>query len=342
MSQKLAAVPPGYAEWLAELKARIHSAQQRATLAVNSELLLLYWSIGQDFLARQAQAGWGAKVLDRVSRDLKTTFPEMKGFSRSNLMYMRLFAESWPDIQIVQQVVGQLPWGHNIALLTKVKDPAVRLAYAQHASRHRWSRAVLVMQIETKAHERLGMAVTNFSSSLPAPQSDLARESLKDPYRFDFLSLTTEATERDIESALVQHMTRFLLELGAGFAFVGRQVHLEVGGDEFFIDLLFYHLRLRCYVVVELKAGDFKPEYTGKLGFYLSAVDAQYKTEQDNPTIGILLCKSQNRVVAEYALRDVNKPIGVAEYQLVDALPKELQTSLPSIEEIEREMADET
>jgi predicted nuclease of restriction endonuclease-like (RecB) superfamily len=332
--------PPGYAEWLTDLKTRIHAAQQRAVLAVNRELLLLYWELGRDILARQAQEGWGAGIIDQVSFDLRSAFPDMKGFSRSNLKYMRAFAEAWPDKAIGQQPVGQLPWGHNLVLLTKLKTAEARLAYAQRAIDHGWSRNVLALHIEQRTLEREGKALTNFEQHLPPPQSDLARESLKDPYRFDFLSMAADANEREIESALVQHMTRFLLELGAGFAFVGRQVHLEVGGEDFYIDLLFYHLKLHAYVVIELKAGDFKPEHTGKLGFYLTAVDAQMKAPEDGPTIGLLLCKSKNRVIAEYALRDMNKPIGVAEYQLVEALPKELETNLPSIEQIERELGE--
>ena len=321
--------PEGYADWLADLKSRIHTAQQRATLAVNRELVLLYWQIGRDILARQAAQGWGAKVIERLAHDL-----------RANLMYMRAFAEAWPDAEIVQQAVGQLPWGHNLVLLTRLKDSQQRLAYAQSAITHGWSRNVLNIQIETRLLERTGKAVTNFDASLPQPQSDLALESLKDPYRFDFLGLSREAGEREIETALVKHVTEFLLELGAGFAFVGRQVLLDVGGDEFFIDLLFYHLKLRCYVVIELKGGKFKPEHLGQLSFYLTAVDAQIKHPQDAPTIGLLLCKSKNKVVAEYALRDNTRPIGVAEYQLVESLPPELQTSLPSIEQIERELGD--
>ncbi|MBL8470612.1 MAG: DUF1016 family protein [Rhodocyclaceae bacterium] len=330
--------PEGYADWLADLKFRIHTAQQRATLAVNRELVALYWQIGRDVLARQAELGWGAKVIERLAHDLRAAFPEMKGFSRANLMYMRAFAEAWPDAEIVQQIVGQLPWGHNLVLLTRLKDPQRRVAYAQSALAHGWSRNVLNIHIETRLLERSGKALTNFEGSLPKPQSDLARESLKDPYRFDFLGLSLEAGEREIENALVKHVTEFLLELGAGFAFVGRQVLLDVGGDEFFIDLLFYHLKLRCYVVIELKGGKFKPEHLGQLGFYLTAVDAQMKHPQDGPTIGLLLCKSKNKVVAEYALRDNSQPIGVAEYQLVESLPPELQTSLPSIEQIEREL----
>jgi predicted nuclease of restriction endonuclease-like (RecB) superfamily len=328
-------LPADYAVWLVELKARIHAAQQRATLAVNRELVALYWQIGRDILTRQSNEGWGAKVIERLALDLRNAFPDMKGFSRANLMYMRAFADAWPDASIVQQAVGQLPWGHNLVLLTKLKTAEQRLDYAQRAIEHGWSRNVLNIHIERRLLEREGQAVSNFALRLPAPASDLAQESLKDPYLFDFLGIGQEAGERAIEDAIVQHITRFLIELGAGFAFVGKQVHLEVGGDDFFIDLLFYHLKLRCYVVVELKAGAFKPEHAGQLGFYLTAVDMQMKTEQDNPTIGLLLCKSKNKVVAEYALRDSNKPIGVAEYQLIESLPKELQTSLPSIEALE-------
>ncbi|MEH6387158.1 MAG: PDDEXK nuclease domain-containing protein [Pseudomonas profundi] len=333
--------PEGYGNWLADLKDRIHAAQQRATLAVNRELVQLYWQIGNDILTRQAEQGWGAKVIERLAHDLRTAFPDMKGFSRANLMYMRAFAEAWPDAAIVQQAVGQLPWGHNLVLLTKLKQPELRLAYAQSAIEHGWSRNVLNIHIETRRLERSGQAVTNFAERLPTAGTDLARQSLKDPYLFDFLDVGKEADERQIEAALVKHITQFLLELGAGFAFVGRQVQVEVGGDDFFIDLLFYHLKLRCYVVIELKADKFKPEHLGQLSFYLTAIDMQVKSEQDNPTIGLLLCKSKNKVVAEYALRGKEHPIGVAEYQLIESLPLELQSSLPSVEQIERELAND-
>ncbi|MDM0113371.1 PDDEXK nuclease domain-containing protein [Variovorax sp. J22R133] len=337
-SSALTNAPAGYAEWLSELKSRIHGAQRRAATSVNRELVRLYWEIGRDILVRQANQGWGAKVIERLSHDLRVAFPDMRGFSRANLMSMRAFAEAWPSDAIVQQAVGQLPWGHNLVLLSKLKAPAQRLAYAQRAVEHGWSRSVLNIHIETRLLEREGKAVTNFSARLPSPGSDLAQQSLKDPYVFDFLGIGQEADERAIEEALVQHVSRFLLELGAGFAYVGRQVPLEVGGDDFFIDLLFYHLKLHCYVVVELKAGAFKPEHAGQLSFYLTAVDEQLKSALDTPTIGLLLCKTQNRVVAEYALRDSNKPIGVAEYQLVESLPAELRSSLPTIEQIEREL----
>lgn len=332
--------PVGYADWLADLKGRIHNAQQRATLAVNRELVMLYWQIGRDILARQSEQGWGSKVIERLALDLRAAFPDMKGFSPRNLKYMRAFADAWPDVEFVQEVLAQLPWYHQLALLDKLASPETRRWYATKAIAHNWSRNILVMQIETRLLERSGTAVTNFEVSLPKPQSDLARESLKDPYRLDFLGLSDEAQEREIENALVKHVTEFLLELGAGFAFVGRQVLLDVGGDEFFIDLLFYHLKLRCYVVIELKGGKFKPEHLGQLGFYLTAMDRQVKSEHDNPTIGLLLCKSKNKVVAEYALGDRTQPMGIAEYKLLESLPAELRTSLPSIEQIERELAD--
>lgn len=337
---ELTSSPTGYADWLAELKQRIHAAQQRATLAANRELVLLYWQIGQDILARQASQGWGSRVVDRLARDLRNAFPDMKGFSPRNLKYMRAFAEAWPNGEFVQAALAQLPWYHQLALLDKLQTTEERQWYAAQALENGWSRNVLVMQIESGLRQRTGVAITNFSQRLPRPQSDLARESLKDPYRLDFLGLGKETQERAIEEALVKHVTQFLMELGAGFAFVGRQVHVEVGDKDFYIDLLFYHLKLRCYVVVELKAGEFQPEYAGKLNFYLSAVDSQLRHPSDNPSLGLLLCKNRDKVVAEYALRDMSKPIGVAEYQLVQALPKELQTDLPRIEDIESELRE--
>jgi predicted nuclease of restriction endonuclease-like (RecB) superfamily len=330
-----------YAAWLNDLKTRVLSARQRAALAVSRELVLLYWQIGRDIAQRQQAQGWGAKVIDRLARDLRSAFPDMRGFSPRNLKYMRAFAQAWPDGEFVQQAAAQLPWFHLCTLLDKLTTREEREWYAAKAVEHGWSRNVLVMQIETRVRERQGNAVTNFPERLPSPQSDLARDSLKDPYIFDFLGLGEDAQERDLEHALTRHITRFLLELGAGFAFVGRQYRLEVGGDEFFVDLLFYHLKLRCYVVVELKATPFRPEYAGQLNFYLSAIDAQLKAPNDQPTIGLLLCKEQNRLVAEYALRGIAKPMGVAEYQLLREIPQPLATELPSIEEIEAELRDE-
>lgn len=325
-----------YSQWLITLKQRIQTSQQKAVLAVNHELILLYWQIGKEILQRQQQQGWGAKIIEQLSHDLSQSFPEMKGFSARNLKYMRKFAESYPQFEIVQQAVAQIPWGHNVALLDRLSTLEERLFYANKAQQHGWSRAVLVHQIENRLIEREGSALNNFADNLPAPMSELAQQTLKDPYIFDFLSLTAERKERDLEQALTQHISQFLLELGTGFAFVGKQVHLEVGGDDFYLDLLFYHLKMRCYFVIELKTSEFKPEHLGQLNFYLNAIDAQMKSEQDTPTIGLLLCKTRNRLVAEYALRGNNKPIGIAEYQL---LPNELQQQLPNLAELEKQLA---
>ncbi|WP_426208059.1 PDDEXK nuclease domain-containing protein [Pseudomonas sp. TWR2-1-1] len=335
------ALPEGYADWLTQLKGDITQSRQRAALAVNAELVQLYHRIGIEIQQRQETKGWGAKVIERLARDLKDAFPDMKGWSASNLKYMRFFAQHCPDRQFGQQPADQLPWFHVVTLLTKLDSPAERQWYAQHTVLHGWSRSTLEQSIKNRLQQRQGSAVTNFATRLPAAESALAQETLKDPYLFDFLGLGDDAHERDIEEGLIRHITRFLLELGAGFAFVGRQFRLEVGGDEFFIDLLFYHTRLKCYVVVELKATAFKPEHAGQLNFYLAAVDAQIKAEDDKPTIGLLLCKQQNRLVAEYALSGIDKPIGVAEYQLLRDLPENLGRNLPSIAEIEAELADE-
>ncbi|HEX8757641.1 MAG TPA: PDDEXK nuclease domain-containing protein [Steroidobacteraceae bacterium] len=337
-AQRVITVPSGYADWLTEIKAQVAAARRRTVLRVNVELMRLYWQIGRGILDRQASQGWGAKVIERLARDLRNAFPEMKGFSRANLMYMRAFAEAWSEDEIVQRAVGQLPWGHNVVLLTRLKEPGLRRRYAEQACRDGWSRTTLELQIRNRLHERQGQAITNFEARLSAPQSDLAHETLKDPYLFDFLGLGLEAQEREIENALMRHITRFLLELGTGFALVGRQYRLEVAGEEFFLDLLFYHARLKCYVVVELKATAFKPDHAGQLNFYLSAVDSQIKASDDRPTIGLLLCKSQNRLIAEYALSGIEKPIGVAEYQLLRALPEPLLASLPTVELLESEL----
>jgi predicted nuclease of restriction endonuclease-like (RecB) superfamily len=339
MSRNLPALPADYCDWLTALKRRIQGARQRAVLAANAEQIRLYHDIGREILERQGQQGWGAKVIDQLSADLRADFPDMKGFSSRNLKYMKLFAQECPDLLIGQQSAAQLPWFHIITLVTKLPDPAFRYWYAREAIAQSWPRDTLNVQIKNQLHLRQGAAVTNFDKRLAPSQAGLATQILKDPYHFDFLGLGDEAHERDIEGALIRHITRFLLELGAGFAFVGRQYRLEVAGDEFFIDLLFYHTRLKCYVVVELKATAFKPEHAGQLNFYLSAVDAQIKAPDDKPTIGLLLCRTQNRLVAEYALSGIEKPIGIAEYQLVRALPEPLGTILPSIEEIEAELS---
>jgi predicted nuclease of restriction endonuclease-like (RecB) superfamily len=332
-------IPANYAALLASLQERIRGAQVRAALSVNRELVLLYWQIGREILIQQDAQGWGAKVIDRLSQDLRQAFPEMKGFSARNLKYMRAFAESWPNEQFVQEVLAQITWYHNIALLEKLDLPPDRIWYAHKAIENGWSRNILVHQIDTKLQQRLGAAQSNFAATLPAPQSELAQQLLKDPYTFDFLSLGAEAHERDLERALIEHLRAFLLELGLGFAFVGSQYHLEIGGQDFYLDLLFYHFRLRCFVVVDLKIGAFQPEDAGKMNFYLSAADDLLAGAQDQPSIGLILCREKNRVIVEYALRDLSKPIGVSAYQLTRALPEGFRGSLPTIEDLEAELS---
>lgn len=339
MNSAIAKPPEGYADWLRQLKTEIAQRSQRAAWAVNAELIGLYARIGHDILDRQQRLGWGAKVIERLARDLKDAFPDMRGFSSRNLKYMAYFAEHCPDGRFGQQPAAQLPWFHIVTLLTQLDTPEARAWYAMQTVHQGWSRATLEANIRNRLLQRQGAAVTNFEARLPSPHSALAQETLKDPYLFDFLGLGNEAHEREIENGLVRHITQFLLELGAGFAFVARQYRLEVDGDEFFIDLLFYHTRLKCYVVVELKATSFKPEHAGQLNFYLAAVDAKVKSPDDKPTIGLLLCKQQKRLVAEYALSGIDKPIGVAEYRLLRDLPENLGRDLPSIEQIEAEFA---
>jgi len=327
-----------YAALLMSIKERIQTAQVRAAVAVNQELVLLYWGIGKEILSRQKAEGWGAKIIDQLAEDLGRSFPEMKGLSPRNLKYMRALAEAWPEDEFVQQPVAQLPWGHNVRLLDLVKDREQRLWYARAAIEHGWSRNVLVIQIEAGLYGRQGKAITNFTKALPAPQSDLAQQLLKDPYNFDFLTLSKDADEREVETGLVAHIQKFLLELGAGFAFAGRQYPLEIPGDDYRLDLLFYHLKLRCFVVIDLKAGPFKPEYAGKMNFYLAAVDDMLKHASDNPAIGLILCKSKKELVVEYALRNTATPMGIAEFRHLEKLPAELKGSLPTIEEIEAEL----
>lgn len=330
-------LPEGYDIFLADLKTQVHTARIRASLQANSELIKLYWAIGVRILERQEKARWGDKLLERLAHDLRHEFPDMKGFSTRNLKYMRFFAQTYPD-SIGQRLVAQLPWGQNIILMTKVEDPTVRDWYARACFENGWTRPTLESKIESKLHERQGQATSNFSKTLPPPQSDLAREILKDPYVFDFLSVGDEALEREIERGLLTHLKKFMLELGVGFAFLGDQYPLEVGGQDFYIDLLFYHVKLHCYVVIELKARDFKPEDAGQMSFYLSAVDGILRGIEDKPTIGLLLCKGKNKIIAEYALQGINQPLGVSEYQLVEALPKNLEDSLPTIEKLEAEL----
>jgi predicted nuclease of restriction endonuclease-like (RecB) superfamily len=347
-------VSSGYSSYLEELKVRIRTVQVKAVLSANRELIQLYWSIGRDIFTKQKDEGWGSKVVDRLASDLHHAFPEMGGFSRTNIYRMRAFFLAYTEgTSRVPQPVGQsesgipepilnIPWGHNVILIERVKDPVQRIWYARQTIENGWSRTILAVQIENNLYDRQGKAITNFSRTLPAPESDAARQALKDPYIFKFLTLEAAARERDLEQGLIDHIQKFLLELGVGFSFVGRQYPLEIEGREYFLDLLFYHLKLRCYVVIDLKMGEFTPEYAGKMNFYLSAVDDLLKRLDDQPTIGLLLCKNKNLLTVEYALRDMKKPIGVAEWRtkLIESLPKHLRGSLPTVEELESELAD--
>ena len=380
-----------YINWLKQLKERVRSAQVKAALKVNAELLSLYWDMGTEIIEKEKEAKWGNKLIEQLAKDLSDEFPDIKGFSRSNLYYIRKWVQFYESSAIVQQPVGQLPesskgqqavaqivqqsvgqkkklpqpvakssgkivqqavapfvpqavgqipWGHHREIITKCKDVEEALFYIAQTTQHNWSRSVLVHQMESGLYKRKGKALTNFEYTLPKPQSDLANELLKSPYNFDFLSLGEEASERDLENALTNHLIKFLLELGTGFAFLGRQQLLMVDGDDFYLDLLFYHTKLHCYVVVELKIDNFKPEYAGKLNFYLSAVDAQLKTTSDQPSIGLLLCKKAGKLIVEYSLKNIGKPIGVSEYQLTESIPASLKGKLPTIKQIEKELKD--
>lgn len=364
-----------YSGLLTEIKERIRQSQARAALSVNAEMILMYWDIGRMIQQRQQMEGWGAAVIPRLASDLKNELPDVKGFSERNIGRMIAFyreysngsvilpqpvaklygvsgkAEKMPqpvakmpeadESGIMQRLVAQIPWGHNILLMEKVKDLPTRLWYMEQTSEQGWSRDTLSAKIKGKAHERQGQAITNFSDRLPAPQSDLARQLLKDPYLFDFLTIEEPFHERELETGLVRHLEKFLLELGQGFAFVGRQYHLAVSDKDFYLDLLFFHLKLRCFIVIELKKGEFKPEYAGKMNFYCSVVDDQFRNEADQPTIGLILCQTKDRILAEYTLRDIHKPIGISAYELTRALPDNLKSSLPTVEEIEAELAKE-
>lgn len=336
-----AELPMGYAEMLRAIRERIQTERIRVVLAANAAMVLLYWDIGRLILARQKEEGWGAKVIDRLAQDLAEAQPDMTGLSPRNLKYMRAFAEAWPDREFVQQAAAQIPWTQNCLILDRLDDAGTRAWYVRATRENGWSRSILGLQIDQRAHERAGKALSNFDRTLPPGDSDLVAQVFKDPYLFDFLGTADPRREREVEQALVDHIQKFLLELGVGFAFVGRQVRLEVGEQDFVLDLLFYHLKLRAFVVIELKAVPFEPEFAGKLNFYLSAVDDLLRHPDDKPSIGLLLCKQKNKVVVEYALRDVAKPIGVAgwEAKLVEALPEELRGSLPTVEEIEAELA---
>lgn len=336
-------LPTDYPKVLNNLKERIQGERLWVTLAANSVMVLLYWDIGNVILERQRQQGWGAKVIDRLSADLRDSFPDMRGLSPRNLKYMRKFAEAWPDREFVQRTVAQIPWRSNLALLDKLDDPETRLWYALKTIENGWSRNILAIQIENRLHDRQGKAISNFDQVLPPADSDMAAQIFKDPYLFDFLGTADPRKEREVEQALVDHIQTFLLEMGAGFAFVGRQVLLEVEDQDFYLDLLFYHLNLRCFVVVELKAVPFDPGFVGQLNLYLAAVDDLLRHPDDKPTIGLLLCKSKKKLVVEYALRGFKSPMGVAEWEtrLTKTLPDEFEGSLPSIEEIEAELKDD-
>ncbi|MDM8520302.1 PDDEXK nuclease domain-containing protein [Anaerolineales bacterium HSG6] len=346
-----------YGLLLNDVKGRIRQAQLKAALSANAEMITLYWDIGRIINERQQETGWGTGVIPQLSRDLHNELPELKGFSVRNLQFMVQFFNEYPTglpnvkqpvshltnqptIPELPHLVLQLPWTHNILLIQKVKDRSIRLWYMQQTLQNGWSRDTLKAMIKTDLYARQGNAITNFETRLPNPQSDLAQQTLKDPYIFDFLTLAEPFNERELETELIKHLEKFLLELGSGFAFVGRQYHLVISDKDFYIDLLFYHLTLRRFVVIDLKKGDFKPEYAGKLNFYCSAVDDLLKHPADQPTIGLILCQTKDKIIAEYALRDIQKPIGVSEYELTRALPDNLKSSLPSIEELENELTE--
>ncbi|MGB3750552.1 MAG: PDDEXK nuclease domain-containing protein [Arcobacteraceae bacterium] len=341
-----------YRQWLTELKQNFRKLQIKASIQVNSILLEFYWKLGNEIVEKQEMYKWGSGFLKQLSHDLSSEFPDIKGFSLSNLQYVRRWVLfylnsgtscSTNEMIKMEQVVPQLfliPLGHNFVIVSKCKNIEEALYYVQNSIKNGISRSVLIHQIETNLYARDGKAITNFETTLPPLQSDLAKEITKDPYNFDFLTLTNDYQEKELEDSLIENITKFLLELGSGFAYVGKQYKLQVGGEEFRIDLLFYHIKLKCYVVVELKAVEFKPEFAGKLSFYTSAVDGELKDSSDNPTIGILICKSKNDIVVEYALKDINKPLGVSEYELMETLPKEYKSSLPSLEQIEEQLDD--
>ncbi len=362
-----------YHKWLQQLKQRIHSAQIKAAVKVNTELLNLYWELGKEILDKEVTTGWGDKLISQLSKDLLNEFPGIKGFSRSNLYYIRQWVAFYQSSEIVQQPVGRLPasgfiqqpvgrlskskkrqqavnqipalfatipWGHHLQIITKCKKMEEALFYISETAKNNWSRSVLVHQVESGLYKRKGKALSNFDYTLPAPQSDLAKELLKNPYNLGFLSLSEQASEKELEDALIDHLIKFLLELGSGFAFIGRQYLVKADEQDFYIDLLFYHTRLPAYVVVELKIDEFKPEYAGKLNFYLAAIDDRLKTKDDQPAIGLLLCKKAGKLIVEYSLKNINKPIGVSEYHLTEKIPGKMKGKLPTIKQIENEFKD--
>jgi predicted nuclease of restriction endonuclease-like (RecB) superfamily len=322
-----------YLSIINDIKVKIKSAQYRAINAANGELIMLYWNIGNVI---NEHSVWGSKFVENLARDIKFEFPNTKGYSVRNLKYMSKFAQTYPDIEFVQTVSAQLSWSHNTLLLDKMKDDERRIWYTKKTIECGWSLSAMEEQIEHQLYERqeLTHKTTNFDLRLPSPQSELAKQTLRDPYMFDFIDYRDGMIEREIEGELVKNITKFLIELGTGFAFVGNQYHIEVENEDFYIDLLFYNLKLRCYIVIELKRGNFKPEYAGKLNFYISAIDDLLKSEQDNPTIGLLLCKNKRGMIAEYSLRDIEKPIGVSEFKLFEKLPEGYEDILPSVEDI--------
>ena len=333
-----------YSTLLADIKNRIQHSQYKAMRAVNAELIDMYWDIGSILHKQQKQQGWGAAIIPRLAKDIVNELPEVKGFSERNLKRMLRFYREYTESmhsEKVPQAVAQLPWGHNTLLIERIKDLNERFWYAEQAISHGWSRSVLLNMIESNAFARQGSSVTNFKERLPIAQSELVQQTLKDPYLFDFLTLSEPFKERELETGLLKHLESFLLELGEGFSFVGRQYPVEVSNQEYYIDLLFYHLKLRSFVVIELKRGDFKPEHAGKMNFYCSVVDEQLKHESDQPTIGLILCQTKDRILAEYSLRGIDTPIGVSNYELTRALPETLKSSLPSIEEIEIELSSD-
>lgn len=340
--KKVSSLNGEYKEWLTSIKSRIASAQIKIATEANTELIKLYYEIGEQISHKEKETKWGSSFIDRFSDDLKKDFPGISGFSAKNLRYCRAFYSFYGNSPIWQQPVAklepeifQIPWGHNIMIFTKAESIEEALFYVKQTITNGWSRDVLAMQIKSRLHGRAGKSATNFTRTLPPPQSDLAQQTLKDPYTFDFMEMTVPYNERDVERQLVSHITKFLLELGKGFAFIGNQYHIEVGGVDYFIDMLFYHTQLKCYVVVELKNKKFIPEYAGKLNFYLSAVDSLIKQENDNPTIGLLLCRDKNNIEVEFALRDIQKPMGVSEYILAESLPDHLKGALPTAKEME-------
>jgi predicted nuclease of restriction endonuclease-like (RecB) superfamily len=328
-----------FGNWIIDLKSRIHEAQSKVAFSINSQLIELYWDIGKSVAEKQEKANWGSNFIERVATELKHEFPQIKGFSRRNLYAMSQWYKFYSQkYQFVPQPVAQIPWSHNRLIISKVKNIDEAEFYCLKTIENGWDRDTLEIQITKKLFEKAGKAIHNFGNTLPASQSKLVEQTLKDPYNFDFLGLEDDALEKAIEDELAKHITEFLLELGKGFAFLGRQFKIEISENDYFIDMLFYHVELRCYVVIELKSGKFKPEFAGKLNFYLSAIDSQLRKTNDNPSIGILLCKSKDRIEVEYALRDINKPMGISEYRLTDAIPENFKTKLPSIEEIESEL----